>query len=70
MVCGRLSHIPMSLRARTSVLDMRQVEKVMDCLVGWGFDLEELDSSGNDTSDHNTVGAMIFRGLLYGDSCS
>ena len=70
VVCGRLAHVPMSLRARPSVLDTCKVENVMNSWAARDSVENGSDSSGYDTSDCGTVGALISRWLLYSDSCS
>ena len=68
VVCGRSAHVPMSLLARTSVLDTCQVENVMDYWYARDSVWEGSDNSENDTSDCGAVGALIFPGLLYANS--
>ena len=70
VVCGRSAHVPMSLRARTSVLDTCKVENVIDNWAARDSVENGSDSFGSDTSDCGAVGALIFLRLLYLDSCS
>ena len=70
VVCGRSAHVPMSLRARTSVLDTCTVENVMDSCAARDSVENGSDSSGNGTSDSGAVSTLIILRLLYPDSCS
>ena len=70
MVCGRSAHVPISLRARISVLDRYQEENAINYWSARDSIWEGSDSSGSDTSDFGAVGALIFPGLLYADSLS
>ena len=60
----------MSILARTSLLDTCKVENVMDSWAAKDSVENRSDSSGCDTSDCGSVGALIFLRLLYSGSCS
>ena len=64
MVCGRLAHVPMSLQARTSVLDMCMVENVLDSWAVGDLVENRSDSLGYNTLDCDAIGALIFRGSV------
>ena len=52
------------------MLDTYKVENMMDSWAVNDSAENGLNSSGYDTLDCDTIGAMIFLGLLYADSCS
>ena len=52
------------------MLDTCKVENVMNSWAARDPVQSGSDSSGNDTSGCGAVGALIFPGLLYADSCS
>ena len=52
------------------MLDICNLENVMDSWPARDLVKSGSGSSRNDTSDCGTVGALIFPGVLYADSCS
>ena len=70
VVCGLSAHLPMSLRARTSVIDTCKVENVMGSWAARYSVENRSDSSGYGTSDCGAIGALIFPRLLYSYSSS